>query len=878
MKKNLPPALKAASRLLALSVVTLGLHSAPAEAQTKQTFSTSGSYLVPAGVTNLVVKAWGAGGASGETETAQRAAGGSGGYVTGVLTVVPGETLNVVIGSPGSSTAGGASTVGAGGNGEPAPLGNNSPAAGGGGGATGVLRTGTPLVIAGGGGGGSSTQAVTPNNGGPGGGSSGIVGGGGAFGGGGGTQAAPGAGGISSNNNGLPGVGSVGGAGSTGNGQNAPGGGGGGGYFGGGGGARGNSGGNAGAGGGGSSFSGGMADVSNLAGTGAVPAANTDPDYLAGKAVGGTTGAGGPGLVVIIIPPSISNQSVTSIDFFSATLNADINPQGDSTTAYFEWGTSPTLAGATSTASTGLGSGTSNVPHTANLSGLAAHTTYYYRAVATNSGATVRGTIQSFTTLNNLPTVTRLNATVSVDEGSLTANSGTFGDADGDTVTVTASLGTITQGAGTWSWSYTPPDGSVSPTVTITANDGFTGIATTTFTLNVANVAPSIALTGNATVNEGSSYTLNLGTITEPGTDTISGYSIDWGDGSPATSGAGLPPATASHTYVDGAPGGTPRSIVVSLTDEDGTHTAGTKGITVNNVAPTANPQTYTVAEDSGLGTITLVASDPGVLDTISYGLDTGLANPAAGTLGIVSGNTISFTPAADFNGSTTFTFNASADSDTSNTATVTIVVTPVNDAPTGTDDPVASSAEEAARSFSIATLVSNDSKGPADESGQTLTITSIGTVSGGMAVINGANIDFTPDVDFNGPAFITYTVRDDGQTNGVDDFKTSTAKVLFTITPVNDAPVPVNDPLSAINEDSGTRLIPLATLHGNDSTGPGDENLQTLTITSLSAVVGGTAVINGANVEFTPTLNYFGPASFTYTVQDNGQSGSPPR
>ena len=35
------------------------------------------------------------------------------------------------------------------------------------------------------------------------------------------------------------------------------------------------------------------------------------------------------------------------------------------------------------------------------------------------------------------------------------------------------------------------------------------------------NVAPSIAISGDANVNEGSAYSLTLGAVTDPGTDTV---------------------------------------------------------------------------------------------------------------------------------------------------------------------------------------------------------------------------------------------------------------------------------------------------------------------------------------------------------------------
>ena len=68
--------------------------------------------------------------------------------------------------------------------------------------------------------------------------------------------------------------------------------------------------------------------------------------------------------------------------------------------------------------------------------------------------------------------------------------------------------------------------------------------------MHVDNVAPSIAISGAANVNEGSAYTLTLGAVTDPGTDTVSSYIVHWGDGNSdtyATDGA------KTHTYADGA-------------------------------------------------------------------------------------------------------------------------------------------------------------------------------------------------------------------------------------------------------------------------------------------------------------------------------------
>ena len=71
--------------------------------------------------------------------------------------------------------------------------------------------------------------------------------------------------------------------------------------------------------------------------------------------------------------------------------------------------------------------------------------------------------------------------------------------------------------------------------------------------VTVDNVPPTIALTGNATVNEGSSYSLTLGAITDPGPDTVTGYTVHWGDGATTGRVTGNPTGQVlTHTYADG--------------------------------------------------------------------------------------------------------------------------------------------------------------------------------------------------------------------------------------------------------------------------------------------------------------------------------------
>ena len=79
-----------------------------------------------------------------------------------------------------------------------------------------------------------------------------------------------------------------------------------------------------------------------------------------------------------------------------------------------------------------------------------------------------------------------------------------------------------------------------------------------------------------------------------------------------------------------------------------------------------------------------------------------------------------------------------------------------------------------------------------------------------------------------------------------------------------------LNDTLPSRLEDSLPLVIPFAQLLVNDSPGQNETN-QSLTIVSVANAVGGSAVISSDTVVFTPAPNYYGPATFSYVIQDNG-------
>jgi hypothetical protein len=256
-------------------------------------------FTVPAGVTGLNVKLWGAGGGGGNYNSAST--GGGGAFVGGSLAVSPGQSLRIIVGEGGNST--GTVTYGGGGNGRAS-----------GGGRSAIQVSGADVVTAGGGGGGGSSQTDSYAHGGGGGATTGADGVGsqiqwgcfGTEGGRGGTVSAGGAGGSGGSCGGNPGrAGSPGtlytGGNVSGGGQ--AGGGGGGGYYGGGAGDSNYGGG----GGGGSSYpASGFTISAGSTRSGGSPLSSSpaggtgDADYLQGIGTGGLYPTpGGNGLVIL---------------------------------------------------------------------------------------------------------------------------------------------------------------------------------------------------------------------------------------------------------------------------------------------------------------------------------------------------------------------------------------------------------------------------------------------------------------------------------------------------------------------------------------------------------------------------------------------------
>ena len=85
--------------------------------------------------------------------------------------------------------------------------------------------------------------------------------------------------------------------------------------------------------------------------------------------------------------PVVTTGQASSVGTTGATLSGSVQPQGLTTSYYFEYGTSPTSL-TSHTATVDAGSGSGSVPATATVSGLKSNQTYYFALVATNSSGT----------------------------------------------------------------------------------------------------------------------------------------------------------------------------------------------------------------------------------------------------------------------------------------------------------------------------------------------------------------------------------------------------------------------------------------------------------------------------------------------------------
>jgi len=528
--------------------------------------------------------------------------------------------------------------------------------------------------------------------------------------------------------------------------------------------------------------------------------------------------------------------------------------------------------------------------------------------------------------LNTPPVANQTSATLLEDDSTLIGLTGS--DADGDalvfSISSAPSNGLLSGLASTGSTSaevtYTPDaDFFGADSFIFQVDDGNGGFATAlvNITIDPVNDAPSFTPGPDQVINEDAgpqrsvvrrvpAWATNI--LAGPGNEStqVLTFTIT-GNTNPGLLSAGpsVDPITGDLSFTPSADQNGMTTISVQLMDDGGTSNGGvdvsaieTFTITISDVndAPsfTAGPN-QTVLEDAGSQTVSAWATSisPGPPDEAGQILTfnvTGNTNPSLFSAGPsvdpISGD-LTYTPAADANGSATITLElmddggtANGGEDTSAPQSFTIDVTPVNDQPSftaGTDQTVL----EDAGTQTVVGWATAISAGPTNEASQVLSFNITNNSNPGLfssaPSINPSTGDltYTPAANAHGSATLNLELMDDGGTaNGGIDVSTPET-LTITVTSVNDVPSFASGPDQSVLEDAGAQTI--AGWATAISAGPTNESAQVLTFnisgnTNPSLFSAGPAIDSATGtLTYTPTNDANGSATITLELMDDG-------
>jgi hypothetical protein len=368
---------------------------------------------------------------------------------------------------------------------------------------------------------------------------------------------------------------------------------------------------------------------------------------------------------------------------------------------------------------------------------------------------------------------------------------------------------------------------------TFSVNDGSltSAVATVTIMLTNINDAP-MAVNQSITNGEDTSFAITL-----TGSDAdgpLINYVVLVGPTSGTLS--GTPP---NLTYRGATNYFGPDSFTFSVNDGSLTGTVATVTIMLTNLndAPMAFDQSVTNGEDTSIA-ITLTGSDVDGPET-NYAV---LVGPTNGTLSGAPPN-LMYRGATNYFGPDSFTFSVNDGSLTSAAATVTILLTNINDAPVAFDQSVTNGEDT---SFAI-TLTGSDVDGP-----QINCVVLVGPTSGTLSGTP-PNLTYRGATNYFGPDSFTFSVNDGSLTGTV-------ATVTILLTNINDAPVAFDQSVTNL-EDTSLAI----TLTGSDVDGPETNYVV------LAGPTNGTLSGVAPNLTYLGASNYFGPDSFTFSIDDGG-------
>ncbi|MED4391263.1 tandem-95 repeat protein, partial [Priestia aryabhattai] len=457
------------------------------------------------------------------------------------------------------------------------------------------------------------------------------------------------------------------------------------------------------------------------------------------------------------------------------------------------------------------------------------------------------GTAVSTVTINvipvNDPPITS-NVSFTIAEDSTLINQVVAVDPDGDPLTFSLQTApgngvAVVNGDGTFS--YQPNlnfNGTDRFTVLVSDGQGGTAVSTVTVIVTPVNDAPTVP---NYTFSTQEDSPV-VGAVV--GTD-VDGNSLSYQLQNGPTNGIAAVNADGTFSYQPNLNfNGTDQFTVLVSDGQGGT---GVSTVTINvipvNDPPITSNASFTIAEDSTLIN-QVVAVDPDG-DPLTFSLQTAPGNGVA----VVNGDgTFSYQPNLNFNGTDQFTVLVSDGQGGTAVSTVTVIVTPVNDAPTVPNYTFTTQEDSPVVGAVLGT----------DVDGNPLSYQLQNGPKNGIAAVNAdGTFSYQPNLNFNGTDQFTVLVSD-GQGG------TAVSTVTINVIPVNDPPITSNVSFT-IAEDS-TLINQVVAV---------DPDEDPLTFSLQTAPGNGVAVVNGdGTFSYQPNLNFNGTDRFTVLVSD-GQGGT---
>nr|WP_240451355.1 cadherin-like domain-containing protein [Wenzhouxiangella sp. XN201] len=345
------------------------------------------------------------------------------------------------------------------------------------------------------------------------------------------------------------------------------------------------------------------------------------------------------------------------------------------------------------------------------------------------------------------------------------------------------------------SFDYTPaPDFNGSDSFTYVASDGQaeSAPATVTITIEPVNDVPS-AQDDAFDVNEDQTLSVAAPGVLDNDSDIESDPLTALLDAGPSSAASFTLNADGSFEYVPVPDFNGSDSFTYVASDGTDDSAPATVAITIHpvNDPPSAINDAFTVAEDSLDNSLDVLANDSTAPDTGEILTITAVGATDQGGTATTDGATVSYSPAADFVGTETFTYTIDDGNGGNDSATITITVENTN------DDPPVCTADFASTDEDNSTLVDVLVNDADPDPGQTATLTVMsvddtGTV--GQVVNNGTDVTYDPDGQFeslgagdDATDTFSYTAQD-------SDGLTCTATVTVTVTGVDDPAVAADD------------------------------------------------------------------------------------